>query len=190
MIHVHLDGMRLTVSETFLSKSRSHCRRAKREHVDLMVAVSNTFLLDLFILLASARAVCWLLPNWMMSSYMKVHVSNPVGFAGWSCSDDTNALSTAILLTSVLLLTLSNLFFIPAIVLSFRRGFYSQCLLYLVTMFFSTVILLSILSLVDILIISGYVLPKFSFTTHATNPSLITAWCHIQCFSSVIFTRP
>lgn len=152
-----------------------------------MVAVSNTFLLDLFILLASARAVCWLLPNWMMSNYVKVHVSYLVGFAGWSCSDDTNALSTAILLTSVLLLTLSNLFFIPAIVLSFRRGFYSQCLLYLVTMFFSTVILLTILSLVDILIISG---PIFSFTTLATSPSLITAWCHIQCFSSVIFTRP
>lgn len=63
-----------------------------------------------------------------------------IGFAGWSCSDGTNALSTTILLTSVLLLTLSNLFFIPAIILAFRRGFYSQCLLYFATMFFSSVI--------------------------------------------------
>ncbi|XP_057371417.1 transmembrane protein 8B-like [Daphnia carinata] len=60
------------------------------------------------------------------------------GFAGWSCSDGTNALSTTILLSSVLLLTLSNLFFIPAIILAFRRGFYSQCMLYFVTMFFSS----------------------------------------------------
>lgn len=64
---------------------------------------------------------------------------NLEGFGGWSCSDGTNALSTTILLTSVLLLTLSNLFFIPAIALGFRRGFYSQCMLYFVTMFFSSV---------------------------------------------------
>lgn len=59
------------------------------------------------------------------------------GFAGWSCSDGTNALSQTILLASLLILTLSNLFFVPAIVLAFRRGFYPQCMMYTGTMLFS-----------------------------------------------------
>lgn len=61
------------------------------------------------------------------------------GYAGWGCTDDSDALSNAILLASVLLLTTSNLFFIPAIILALRRGFYPQALMYFTTMFFSSV---------------------------------------------------
>ena len=39
----------------------------------------------------------------------------------------------------MLLLCLSNFLFLPAIVLAFRRKFYSQCTLYTLTMVFSTV---------------------------------------------------
>jgi len=60
------------------------------------------------------------------------------GYSGWACSDDSNALSYSVLIASVLLLTLSNLFFIPSIVLAYRCKYYPQCLIYLSAMFFST----------------------------------------------------
>ena len=61
------------------------------------------------------------------------------GYTGWACTDDREAMSTSLLIASVLVLTLSNLSFIPAIVLAFHRRFYPQCMMYFLTMIFSTV---------------------------------------------------
>ena len=64
------------------------------------------------------------------------------GHAGWACSDDGGAVSSGAALAAVLLLTLSNLLFVPAVVLAYRRRFYPQCLMYTATTLFSTVRLL------------------------------------------------
>ncbi|XP_022257740.1 transmembrane protein 8A-like [Limulus polyphemus] len=59
------------------------------------------------------------------------------GWRGWGCTDDTNAVSDAQQLLEVLLLTLSNIAFIPAILLSVYRLHYTEGLVYLFTMCFS-----------------------------------------------------
>ncbi|XP_076346292.1 post-GPI attachment to proteins factor 6-like isoform X3 [Tachypleus tridentatus] len=61
-----------------------------------------------------------------------------LGWRGWGCTDDAHAIPDFQLLLGVLLLTLSNIFFIPAIVLSVYRHYYTEALIYFVTMFFST----------------------------------------------------
>ncbi|KAI8499464.1 phospholipase A2 (consuming 1,2-dipalmitoylphosphatidylcholine) [Branchiostoma belcheri] len=59
-------------------------------------------------------------------------------WAGWGCTDGTNSLSYDNKLTRVLLLTLSNLMFIPAICVAIYRKFYVAALVYTFNMFFST----------------------------------------------------
>ncbi|XP_066277037.1 post-GPI attachment to proteins factor 6-like [Branchiostoma lanceolatum] len=59
-------------------------------------------------------------------------------WAGWGCTDGTNSLSYDSRLTRVLLLTLSNLMFIPAICVAIYRKFYVAALVYTFNMFFST----------------------------------------------------
>ena len=57
------------------------------------------------------------------------------GYTGWACDrQDPDAPHG---MTSTLLLTLSNLLFIPAIVLAFLRRLYGPCIVYLSTMLFS-----------------------------------------------------
>lgn len=60
------------------------------------------------------------------------------GFQGWGCTDDRNASTPSLLLLKTLLLTLSNLFFVPAVILAIKRRYYTEAVVYTVTMFFST----------------------------------------------------
>jgi hypothetical protein len=60
------------------------------------------------------------------------------GYIGWGCSDDSRVTSMKELLIAALLLTLSNLFFIPAVIMAIRRRYYTEAFVYACTMFFST----------------------------------------------------
>lgn len=61
------------------------------------------------------------------------------GWSGWGCTDDTTALSFSRQLAAALLLTLSNLSFLPAIVVAIIRCYFTEASVYIFTMFFSTV---------------------------------------------------
>ena len=61
------------------------------------------------------------------------------GWSGWGCTDGSAALSYGRQVTATLLLTLSNLLFLPAIVVAARRCYVTEASVYLFTLFFSTV---------------------------------------------------
>ncbi|MEQ2179614.1 hypothetical protein GOODEAATRI_026935, partial [Goodea atripinnis] len=61
---------------------------------------------------------------------------------GWGCTDGSTAQSYSRQLTATMLLTLSNLFFLPAIVVAIRRSYITEASVYLFTMFFSTTLFL------------------------------------------------
>lgn len=60
------------------------------------------------------------------------------GYRGWGCTDASAMTSTSELLVAALLLTLSNLFFAPAVVVACRSRYWTEALVYTATMFFST----------------------------------------------------
>ncbi|XP_077470897.1 post-GPI attachment to proteins factor 6 isoform X2 [Stigmatopora argus] len=60
------------------------------------------------------------------------------GWRGWGCTDDSAAQSFTRQFTATLLLTLSNLSFVPAIVVAIKRLYITEASVYLFTMFFST----------------------------------------------------
>ncbi|RUS86949.1 hypothetical protein EGW08_005274, partial [Elysia chlorotica] len=59
-------------------------------------------------------------------------------YRGYGCTDGRYAQSTTVQLAGAYLLTLSNLAFVPAIILSIRRGFFVEAFVYFYNMFFST----------------------------------------------------
>ena len=61
------------------------------------------------------------------------------GWSGWGCTDARSALSVGLQVTAAVLLTISNLMFIPATVVAARRGYITEASVYIFTMFFSTV---------------------------------------------------
>ncbi|XP_018946433.1 transmembrane protein 8B-like [Cyprinus carpio] len=60
------------------------------------------------------------------------------GWQGWGCTDGATAQSYSRQLAAALLLTFSNFFFIPPIVVALYRGYHTEAAIYFFTMFFST----------------------------------------------------
>ncbi|KAM9323266.1 post-GPI attachment to proteins factor 6 [Pholidichthys leucotaenia] len=71
-------------------------------------------------------------------SYLYAACVCKAGWSGWGCTDDSTAQSFGRQLLATLLLTLSNLSFLPAIVVAIRRCYVAEASVYLFTMFFST----------------------------------------------------
>uniref|UniRef100_A0A3P9KPC6 Post-glycosylphosphatidylinositol attachment to proteins 6 n=1 Tax=Oryzias latipes TaxID=8090 RepID=A0A3P9KPC6_ORYLA len=71
-------------------------------------------------------------------SYLYAGCVCKAGWKGWGCTDYSTALSYGRQLLSTLLLTLSNLSFLPAIVVATRRFYITEASVYCFTMFFST----------------------------------------------------
>ena len=61
------------------------------------------------------------------------------GWRGWGCTDSADALTYGFQLLSTLLLCLSNLMFLPPVVLAIRSRYVLEAAVYTFTMFFSTV---------------------------------------------------
>ena len=61
------------------------------------------------------------------------------GYRGLACSDDTHGLTKGEQLTAVYLLTLSNLAFLPGIVLALYRRHFTLAAIFSFNCFFSTV---------------------------------------------------
>ncbi|KAH8312490.1 hypothetical protein KR044_011029 [Drosophila immigrans] len=59
------------------------------------------------------------------------------GYRGWDCTEDSQVPSSISILVALLLLTLSNLLFIPSIYMAFRRRYYTEGVIYFFAMFFS-----------------------------------------------------
>ncbi|CAO1444482.1 unnamed protein product [Diamesa hyperborea] len=59
-------------------------------------------------------------------------------YRGWDCTEDSQVPSSVSILVASLLLTLSNLLFIPSIYFAVRREYYTEAVIYFFAMFFST----------------------------------------------------
>ncbi|KAJ8246002.1 hypothetical protein GJAV_G00262600 [Gymnothorax javanicus] len=71
-------------------------------------------------------------------SYLYAACVCKAGWRGWSCTDSVTAQSYARQMAAALLLTLSNLLFIPPILVAVYRCYIVEASVYLFTMFFST----------------------------------------------------
>lgn len=59
------------------------------------------------------------------------------GYRGWDCTEDSQVPSSVSILMAMLLLTLSNLLFIPSVYFAIRRKYYTEGIIYFFAMFFS-----------------------------------------------------
>lgn len=85
-----------------------------------------------------ATSSCLLNP-WLPSVLFHPVPSPPAGWRGWGCTDSADALTYGFQLLSTLLLCLSNLMFLPPVVLAIRSRYVLEAAVYTFTMFFSTV---------------------------------------------------
>ncbi|XP_035918823.1 uncharacterized protein LOC118517080 [Anopheles stephensi] len=58
-------------------------------------------------------------------------------YRGWDCTEDSQVPSSASILLASLMLTLSNLLFLPSIFYAVKRGYHSEAIIYFFAMFFS-----------------------------------------------------
>lgn len=59
------------------------------------------------------------------------------GYRGWDCTEDSQVPSSFSILLAMLLLTLSNLLFIPSIYFAVKRKYFTEGIIYFFAMFFS-----------------------------------------------------
>lgn len=76
--------------------------------------------------------------DYLLPAHMQV-LCGPLGWRGWSCTDNSTAQTVAQQRAAALLLTLSNLMFLAPIAVSLHRSFLVEASVYFYTMFFSTV---------------------------------------------------
>ena len=60
------------------------------------------------------------------------------GYRGWDCTEDSEVPDSWTILLASLLLTLSNLLFIPSIYIAVKRRYYTEAVIYFFAMFFSS----------------------------------------------------
>ncbi|XP_069066752.1 post-GPI attachment to proteins factor 6 isoform X1 [Pleurodeles waltl] len=114
--------------QVFCPKNRSTCRKVKTK---VMVSAA----LDPCADDCGPYGECRLLRR---HGYLYAACTCKAGWSGWSCTDATNAISFLRQVFATLLLTLSNLMFLPAIFLAISRYFFVEASVYTFTMFFST----------------------------------------------------
>lgn len=85
-------------------------------------------------------SICLLFVIIYLHRVTKVKYVSTSGYRGWGCTDSLEAIPNWELLLATLLLTLSNLFFLPAIILALKRRYFAEAIVYAFTMVFSTVI--------------------------------------------------
>ncbi|GAB1288444.1 Transmembrane protein 8B [Apodemus speciosus] len=71
-------------------------------------------------------------------NYLYAACECKAGWRGWGCTDSADALTYGFQLLSTLLLCLSNLMFLPPVVLAIRSRYVLEAAVYTFTMFFST----------------------------------------------------
>nr|XP_057926791.1 transmembrane protein 8B isoform X2 [Doryrhamphus excisus]XP_057926792.1 transmembrane protein 8B isoform X2 [Doryrhamphus excisus] len=72
------------------------------------------------------------------NNYLYAACECKAGWEGWGCTDNSEAYSYSFQLLSTLLLCLSNLMFVPPVVIAVRSHYLLEASVYIFTMFFST----------------------------------------------------
>ncbi|XP_029428039.1 transmembrane protein 8B [Rhinatrema bivittatum] len=72
------------------------------------------------------------------NNYLYAACECKAGWNGWGCTDNTEAFSYGFQLLSTLLLSLSNLMFMPPVAIAIRSHYLLEASVYIFTMFFST----------------------------------------------------
>ncbi|XP_046871899.1 transmembrane protein 8B [Hypomesus transpacificus] len=72
------------------------------------------------------------------NNYLYAACECKAGWAGWGCTDNSEAYSYGFQLLSTLLLCLSNLMFVPPVAIAIRSHYLLEAAVYIFTMFFST----------------------------------------------------